>query len=123
MGNSNGGDCFRTDQYYFFGETNLRFCERFAFTEHEYISCFSAVIIVFIGFYNLFFYQHNLSILRFISSSLMFNGILSFLNHWNGQREWLFMDNVSIIIPIYLLIKISIDGFVDNYDYVIIASS
>ena len=117
MGNSEGS-CFRIDEYYFFSDTTLRYCERFAFNDHEYLSSFSALAIALIGFYSLFFYQHNIPLLRFISSSLMFNGIFSFLNHWNGQREWLFMDNLSVLIPVYLLLMLTITQFIQNYDCV-----
>eukprot|EP00484_Ammonia_sp_Unknown_P029343 CAMPEP_0197029626 /NCGR_PEP_ID=MMETSP1384-20130603/9032_1 /TAXON_ID=29189 /ORGANISM="Ammonia sp." /LENGTH=315 /DNA_ID=CAMNT_0042458831 /DNA_START=197 /DNA_END=1144 /DNA_ORIENTATION=+ len=64
-----------------------------------------------------------MSLLRFISSSIMFNGIFSFLNHWHGRREWLFMDNVSVTVAVILLLKLAIDVFVENYDYVIIHSA
>ena len=122
MGNNQSGDCFRTDKYYFYGNNDLRFCERFG-NSPEYVNCISALIISLIGFYNLFFYHHDMSVLRFVSSSIMFNGIMSFINHWNGRREWLFMDNISIILSVSLLTKITIEQFIENYDYVIITSS
>eukprot|EP01084_Bolivina_argentea_P303835 524669_1 len=122
MGNSNG-NCFTTDGYYFFSDTDLRFCERYLFMKHEYMNCISALVIAWLGFYNLFFYQHNISLLRFISSSLMANGIFSFCNHWTGERDWLFIDNISLIITLYLLLKLLIDTFTDNYDYVIITAA
>ena len=94
--------------YYFYGESNSHFCERYAspYTKHEYVNSISALFILSMGFYQLT-WDHSYGIIRFLGGCFFVNGIASFLNHWYSTRDWSIMDSSSMYIPAWLLFAAS----------------
>eukprot|EP01083_Nonionella_stella_P040662 110267_1 len=95
--------CFNNDPYYFYqhyDEIN-GFCEG-RVMEHQWISCITDFWILGMAFWQ-FTWDHNFTILRFVSSCIAVNAVGSFFNHYYGTRQWMVVDNSSMYVELWLI--------------------
>eukprot|EP01083_Nonionella_stella_P174133 602748_1 len=93
--------CFRDHDWYFYQHNNHGWCEGKAYP-HQWANCFSSIFVLAMAFWQLT-WDHNVNILRFLSSSFAVNAVCSFLNHWYGTRQWKVMDTSSRYVEIWVI--------------------
>ena len=81
----------------------IQFCERRLFPDRpEYLNCISALYISGIGLYKLFLHKEISKSLEIIYWCIVTNGTMSFMFHYTGWYLFKLLDEISMIIPLWL---------------------
>ncbi len=81
----------------------IQFCERKLFPDQpEYLNCFSALYISWVGLYNIIYLKNLSKCLEIIYWCMVINGIMSFFLHYTGWYLFKLLDEFSMIIPLWI---------------------
>lgn len=77
----------------------------------EWGNCISALFICMVGLLQLITWDHDCTTLRIASSLFVVNGWSSFLNHVTGLVWWSFVDGMSMVVVVFLVLALVVEEF------------